>query len=61
MFNYRFAERRSLNVKKKLESLMSSKLVPSLNSWVVSGTSVEVIVLSMPGHVIRSIAANLVR
>ena len=40
---------------------MSSKLIPSLNSWVVSGTSVEVIVLSLPGQVIRSIAANLVR
>jgi hypothetical protein len=43
-----------------LEALMTTKLVPSLNSWLMPGTTVEVVVLSLPGQVIRSVAANLV-
>ena len=58
MFNYRFIERRTLNVKKKMEVMMTAKLL-ALTSCLASG-SIEVIVLSLPGVVIRSLAAYLV-
>ena len=40
---------------------MTTKLLASLSNWIGPGTPVEVIVLSLPGAVVRSVAATLVK